>query len=229
MRSLKFTGGRRWLGACAAVAAAVVLSSGALAAPSSAATLTVTKPCYVNAVAKGKLRRALMVVAGTGYVPGDAVYITSSDNTVFAHTAADAKGLILVVTGAPVPKLKRPGSKVSRLTARDSSGVTGMTSARSTILDVATVPAKAKPSRKVTWYFSGFTPGRFIYGHYLRGKHQVARARFGRAKGACGLLRVRTRFFPGRQRYTHYGLQFDDSKRYRRRSIPRIDTSLNVF
>ncbi len=79
----------------------------------------------------------------------------------------------------------------------------------------------------MTWYFSGFDKGRYVYGHYLRHGREVARARFGRTKGNCGLLRTRAPFFPGgRQRYASYGLQFDDARHYSRHSSPRIVTSL---
>jgi hypothetical protein len=81
----------------------------------------------------------------------------------------------------------------------------------------------------VTWYFSGFDGGHYIYGHYLRHGREVARARFGHAKGDCGLLRVRARFFPGHQRYRTYGLQFDDTRLYSKRSSPRIVITLGAY
>jgi hypothetical protein len=96
-------------------------------------------------------------------------------------------------------------------------------------LAVDTKPAQARLSKKVTWYFSGFRPGRFIYGHYLR-KKPVARAKFGRAKGPCGLLKVKARFYPGgHPRFKSYGLQLDDSKSYSKHASPRIVTRLGTF
>jgi hypothetical protein len=191
----------------------------------------VDKGCYVNTVSKGKLVRPLMVVGGSGYAPGATIEISSNDSTVAGQTRANTRGEFLAVVKAPEPlklNLKKPTSEATTISATDGVN-TGSTTARSTLLDAATVPAKAKPQRRVTWYFSGFTSGRAVYGHYLRGKHQVARVRFGRAHGACGLLRVKRTLLPAHLRNRKYGVQLDDSKRYSRRARPRIDTTLNVF
>jgi hypothetical protein len=52
---------------------------------------------------------------------------------------------------------------------------------------------------------------------------QVARVRFGRAKGPCGVLKVRARFYPGgHPRYDNYTLVFDSSKRYSKKTRPRV-------
>src|SRR6202020_34649 len=99
-----------------------------------------------------------------------------------------------VTTGAPIPFLSLPGSKAVTLTAQDftAAGTTITATARTQAAQLAvdTKPAQARLSKKVTWYFSGFRPGRFIYGHYLR-KKPVATAKFGRAKGPCGVLKVK--------------------------------------
>jgi hypothetical protein len=136
--------------------------------------------------------------------------------------------------GAPTPFFKHPSSRPLILTATDYSTalgtITGTALLKVTNLAVATVPSTAPPSRKVTWYFSGFRTGQEIYGHYTRRGREVALARFGRATGDCGLLRVRDRFFPGgHQRYSHYGLQFDDTRDYSKRSSPRIVTALGAY
>ncbi|MEO6858794.1 MAG: hypothetical protein ABI323_09425 [Solirubrobacteraceae bacterium] len=201
----------------------------AVAAQASAATLSVNQNCFVNTTTERTLHQAPMVVTGSGYVPGDSVTITSSDGSVNTVTQAGPAGTIGIQIGAPTPFLKLPGSQVVGLTASDdnaSGTITGGTFLKTTLLDVATVPSTAPPSRRVSWYFSGFRPGRPIYVHYLHRGRQVARVRFGEAKGVCGLLRTRARFFPGRQRYQRYGLQFDDSKRYSKRSRPRLLNSL---
>jgi hypothetical protein len=214
------------------LATGAFVTPAALAAPAAAATLAVTKPCYVDTVSNGVLVGAPMDIVGTGFAPGDAVRITSSDSTVDVQTTADGAGNINVVTRAPIPFFSRPEAKVQTLNATDSTAagatISASASVRDTELAVATAPAHARPSRKVIWYFSGFISGRYVYGHYVRSHRQVARARFGRAKGLCGLLRVRAHFFPGHQRFRHYGLQFDDSRHYSRHSTPRIVTTLDT-
>lgn len=214
------------------VAAGALVTPAALAGPAAAATLAVTKPCYVDTVSHGALVGPPMDIVGSGFAPGDPVMIASSDGTADVQTTADSAGNINVVTHAPIPMFSRPEAKVQTLTATDNTAtgttISASTAVRDTELAVATAPPHARPSRKVTWYFSGFISGRYVYGHYLRSHRQVARARFGRAKGLCGLLRVRAHFFPGHQRYRHYGLQFDDSRHYSRHSTPRIVTTLDT-
>ncbi len=216
-------GGRRLVHA--AVVALTLLAPGGLAAAASAQTLSVDKPCYVNVNTKTGLTPAVMTVTGTGYAAGDSVYINSSDGSVNAQATADAAGNISVQTTAPNPVLNLPGAKTVTLTAQDPTLAGTMLSAATpvtaTTLAVLPQPTQAKLTRKVTWYFSGFAPGKYIYGHYVR-KNQVARARFGRAHGPCGVLKARARFYPGgHPKYGKYKLQFDDSKPYSEQSLPR--------
>jgi hypothetical protein len=213
------------------ITAAALLMPAAATAGASAATLAVNKACYVNKFTKSSIRLAPMHVTGSGFVPDDSVTITSSDGSLNKVVQADPAGMIDASIGAPTPFFELPASMPLTLTATDYSTsqgtITGATFLKVTDLAVATVPSIARPSRRVAWYFSGFETGRFIYGHYLRHGREVARARFGRSKGDCGLLRTRARFFPGgRQRYASYGLQFDDARHYNKRSTPRIVTSL---
>ncbi|HEY2007156.1 MAG TPA: hypothetical protein VGG87_11935 [Solirubrobacteraceae bacterium] len=213
-----------------AIAAALLVPAAATAG-ASAATLAVNRPCYVNKFTRTSIRLAPMQITGSGYVPGDGVTITSSDESINRIVQADSAGLIEASIGAPTPFFKPPASLRLTLTASDfskSNGtITATTSVSVTDLAVATVPSIAPPARRVTWYFSGFDKGRYVYGHYLRHGREVARARFGRTKGDCGLLRTRAPFFPGgRQRYASYGLQFDDARHYSRHTSPRIVTSL---
>ncbi len=193
------------------------------ASAAGAATIQVNQPCFVDSsTATG----APMVVTGAGFVPGDEVQIASSDGSVNATATADANGAIAVTTTAPTAFFQVPSAKTVTLTAQDFSLNSGTISAATpvtfTTLAVLPQPSQAKLTSKVTWYFSGFTPGKVIYGHYLR-KKPVARARFGRAKGPCGLLKVRARFYPGgHPRSSSYTLVFDNAKRYSKKTRPRV-------
>jgi hypothetical protein len=154
------------------------------------------------------------------------VHLTSSDGSVAATATADATGAITVTTGAPTAFFARPIAKTVTLTARDfalnGSMISASTPVTFTTLAVLPQPTQAKLTSKVTWYFSGFTPGRFIFGHYLR-KKPVAGVRFGRAKGPCGLLKVRAHFYPGgHPRFRSYTLVFDNSRRYSKKTRPRV-------
>lgn len=96
-------------------------------------------------------------------------------------------------------------------------------------LAVATNPATAKPSKKETYSFSGFRPGAEIYAHYLHRNKVTATSRFGRTDGACGLLNRKARFYPGRQRFSKFKVQLDDSRTYSPRSLPRYVTTPQLF
>jgi hypothetical protein len=221
MRTCGSGGGHRRLMRAASGAAAMLVPA-AFASAAGAATIAVNQPCFVDAGTQA----APMVVTGAGFVPGDEVQISSSDNSVSATATADATGAISVTTTAPTAIFQRPSAKTVTLTAQDFSVNSGTISAATpvtfTTLAVLPQPSQAKLTSKVTWYFSGFTPGKVIYGHYLR-KKPVARATFGRAKGPCGLLKVRARFYPGgHPRSSSYTLVFDSAKRYSKKTRPRV-------
>jgi hypothetical protein len=173
-----------------------------------------------------------MAVAGSGFVPGDTVEISSGDGSVADSVTADAAGNISLTTGAPSPTFNRPGAKTETVTATDiatTGTITASTPVQVAPLEVQTVPLEAPFTKKVTWYFSGFTPGKHIYAHYLRDK-QVARAKFSRAQGPCGVLKARATLYPGgHPHFKKYEVQIDSSKHYNKHATPRIDTRLSTL
>ncbi len=219
-------------GGASAASTPVSGASGASAASTpvsatSAAAISVAKPCYVN---KSRRNRAPMTVTGSGFAPGGEVQISSSDGSVMGETTASTVGTIAFTTYAPDPSFTLPGAQMVTLTATEpTAAITTMIPVMVAPLAVGIMPAQAVPSQKVTWYFSGFEPGNLIFGHYLRQK-QVALTRFGRASGACGVLKTKALLYPGgHPRYHLYGLQLDDSRRYSKRSTPRLDKELQFL
>ena len=212
-----------------ALGAGLVITPAAFATQASAATITVNQPCYVIAA-----KRAPMIVTGSGFVPGDTVTLSSSDGSVAASGVVSAGGTISITTGAPVPgKLFTAAkSKTVSVTATDFSAngqVSASTPATVAPLLVTTKPAKAKFTRRVTFFFSGFTPGKTIFAHFLHPK-QVALARYGKAKGACGMLSTKARLYPGgHPHFKSYKVQFDDAKRFSKKASPRLDVTLRTF
>ena len=205
------------------VSGAVLLGFAGFGARASAATIKVNKRCYVN---KGT-SRATMTVIGRGFYPGDGVLITSSDRSVNTMATASSTGKFAIVTKAPKPAFRRPGKKRVTLTARDftvdGSVITARTRVTVAPLAVAAFPIGARFTQTVTWFFSGFTPGTPIFGHYLHHHTQVAETQFGRATGRCGVLKVRGRLFAGgHPRFKSYRVQVDDSERYARYARPRV-------
>ena len=203
-------------------------AASALAAQASAATISVDKACYINTEpAVG----APMTITGSGFVPGDTVEVSGTD--VFATATAAADGTISTTAKAPILSSTGPGSLKTTLTATDegNSAVTAATLVHSANLAVATNPLSVNNVRKdkVTFSFSGFTPGKHIYGYYAR-RRIVGRIRFGRAAGPCGTLRQRTLLFPGgRPHNDRYTVTFESVGHYSRRAFPRVTGQLSIL
>lgn len=205
---------------------ALLFVPAAFAAQASAATIGVTAPCYVNV---NPAQGAPITIVGAGFPAGDQVGISADG--VFSPATVDPTGNFTVTTTGPILSTAGPGTHTYSLLATDetTAGVTASASVTMANLSVATNPTHARFTKRVTWSFSGFQPGHYIYAHYLR-RHPVARARFGRAQGACGVLKVRALLYPGGHPHNKsYKVQIDDSKRYSKQAAPRIDTTLTTF
>lgn len=225
MRSNRWAGvGRRR--ALTAIVTAAVLVPAAAAAQASAATLSTSARCYVLTG-----QPAQIDVLGKGFTPGDTIQI--SGHGVAGSTVAGTDGSINLITNGPSLPFRGPGQKTYTLQAHDEtaqSGLLASTSLTLANLSVATVPGTAAPTRKVTWHFSGFLPGKTIFIHYLHGGTVQAQMAFGTAQGPCGTLRARARLYPdGNPRFGTYRVVFDQVRRYSRRARPRILTWVNFF
>jgi hypothetical protein len=225
------TASHRWLAVLTATACALSASAGALAAPASAATISVDKACYVN-TATGP---APLTVTGSGFAPGESVQV--SGGTTDIDTTADATGSFTATGSAPELNSKAAGTRWTTLTASGFDPTTGQlvsatTRALSANLAVSTkplsVPVKDLRTHKVTFTFSGFTPGKAIYGYYLR-KRVVATTRYGRATGRCGTLKHKALLLPpGQSTKVRYGLVFESVPHYSKTANPRV-TALVQF
>jgi hypothetical protein len=177
-----------------------------------------------------------MVVTGSGYVPGDLVSITSSAGLVDTSATADGSGNIALSTTAPIPPKNAAGAQGVVLTADDESlngSITATAPVSVALLYVFHGGAKKRPGlgafrEKTSWSFSGFTPGKYIWGHYIIHKRQVARIRFGKASGACGVLKTRAKLFPATPHHRSYPIQVDNSKRYSSHSLPKVSGRLTL-
>jgi hypothetical protein len=209
------------------LAVVAVLASGAVAAQASAAELSVTAGCYVIA---GK-NAPPMSFTGSGYTPGDRVLLSSADGTVDTSVKADGQGHIAGSADAPTPFFATPGAQKIALTAKDQTP-SGKTISASTTVNITELgwehgSTKRQPglralTEKTNWSFSGFQPGQPIFGHYLFKGKQVAVAKFGRAQGPCGTLKVRARLYPATPHHSSFSIQYDDSQAYSTKSRPRI-------
>lgn len=216
---------------------ALLVLAGALAsapAPARAApaapTVSLNQRCYANARSN-----APMTVSGAGWTAGDTVQISGAEEPLTATVGPD--GTFTEPALAPSGNFGlRQESRTLSVTETDATtgqpvgGATAQVSFLVTDLAVSISPQNAPFNRKVTFRFSGFTPGRPIYAHYLHGRRVVARQRLGTASGPCGLLKKRALQYPGgHPRARRYTVQFDDALHYKRHTLPRVVAPLNVI
>jgi hypothetical protein len=220
----------------ASLAVAVCCSvpvGGALAASASAATLTVGKPCLVNT---DPVEGTSILVTGTGFVPGSTVSLTGVSDLNAVSGPADATGNVSLQAHAPELALKNfgPGTGIKTVTATaanpDGTQTVAQARVRVANLSVATRPTVVPDVRKdkVTFHFSGFVPGKHIYGFYSR-KRSTKKTTFGKATGACGTLKQKALLFPGgHPAKGKYTVTFESSSRYRKDAFPRIVGVLKI-
>jgi len=202
-------------------------ASGVLTAQASAAAILVPEACVVNSGDRG----STMDVDGSGFTAGDSIDLTTNSGAGFGTATVGADGTFATTMTAPLLSKIGPAESAFVLTAQDETDdvTTATTTFAAANLAVSTKPAEAKPGKKVTYNFSGFTSGADIYAHYLHRRKVTATTKFGRAQGPCGTLKTRAKLYPGRERFETYKVQFDDSRHYSTKSRPRIPTTLSVF
>jgi hypothetical protein len=221
--------GRRAAALALALAVPAVAAAGA-----SAAVITPVYAkgyqCYVN---PSPLKPVNIGIFGTGFTPGNDIEIEGDQ--VADHAPALANGSIAFITRGPILGTPDPGYKVFTISALDESDVNAMNPLATTKIRVAnfafdTTPASARLTSKVRWSFSGFPLGKEIYAHFTHSGRQIGALKFGHAKAPCGTLSAKARFFPlSRVAPGTYGVQVDASRRYNKRTTPRITSSLKTF
>lgn len=223
MNAILRRSGRAVTLACS-VASATAVSAGA----ASAATVTLNRACYVNA---NPAVGAPMTVSGTGFSPGETVDVSGAGIATMKPTA-DAGGNFSQTVAAPVLATTHPATKKTKLTAvGEASHLTATVTVRSANLAIRINPRQVPNVRvdKVAFSFSGFTPGRHIYGFYRYGKHTV-RTTFGVATGPCGTLTQRALLYPGgRPKHDNYSVAFESTSRFSTRAFPRVSGLFQIL
>jgi hypothetical protein len=215
----------RVFAALTASAASVMAIQTGMAGAAGTPAIAVAPKCVVNA---HPTMGSLMAVAGSGFTPGDLIALSAGDASKAA--TASSTGTFSVLMHAPTLATSGAGSKRFTITAQDQTSGTGSASTTFSVANLAfTSPATASPAKIVHFSFSGFRPGAFIYGHYLRGSKVVTTQRFGRATGICGLLKAKAHLFPLRNPASgNYKVQIDDSRKFRAKAVPRVDSILSI-
>jgi hypothetical protein len=205
--------------------AALAVVATVLAAPAAASAATLrldpAKPCF------GTGDRLNFV--GTGFTPGGIVDFTRDGDPIRADPpiTADAAGAV----DAGLTVLKRQGRKVRTYTATDRSDPAIRASTRVTVSEarVRVRPTTGRPSRVRRIAAVGFTTGRTLWAHIVRGKRVLRSFRIGRLRGACHELTTRRRLFPADPPTGQYLIQFDTERTYRRNVRQRDRYRFTVF
>ena len=88
-------------------------------------------------------------------------------------------------------------------------------------------PEEGSPGRLMTLKARGFTTGRTLWAHIIRGKSK-RNLKIGGLKGACGNLEARRRLLPRRAGLGVHTIQFDTFRRYRANRAVRDRYTITV-
>jgi hypothetical protein len=163
-------------------------------------------------------------MSGSGYTPGGGVSITSDGQSI-GRTTADGAGNF----GGRLT-VASPTQRVKTYTATDQANTANTASVPLTIspLDVNLAPRNGPPGRRLRIVARGFTTGRTLYAHVVRGRSR-SNVRIGTLRGPCRRLRVRRRIFRGTARPGTYTVQFDTRRRYSPDTRVRVRFRVAVF
>ena len=196
-------------------AVAGLLSVTALAAPAAARAATLAadpaKPCYGTA--------DRVSLSGAGFTPASKVDISRDGNTIGAVRSNSAGSIAALAT---VPSIAR-STQTSSYTATDRTDPSILASVpvKLSRLRVTVRPGDSPASRPRRIRARGFTAGRTLYVHLVRGKRR-RNLRVGRLRGACKTINTVRRIFGSNARVGSYRVQFDTFRRYRARRRQRV-------
>ena len=204
----------------AAFATAVVV----LAAPAAASAATLAfepaKPCYREFES--------VDVLGTGFTPGGTVNV-ARDGTQIGTLPVDAAGNATGgLNGLPS---KDAGQQTFTYTATDSANpaLTATLPVLVSAVKVGIKPRNGAPSRRLTISARGFTTGRTLWAHVVRGRGFKRHIRVGRLRGDCHKLTSRRRLLQPGTAVGRYTVQFDSFRRYKAGRQVSVDFAVTVF
>lgn len=210
--------------------ALITIAFALVASPAQAAELGTNKQCYQAASPDGTDRP----------VSGEPVTYTGGPFRPFSTVDVALDGI-----GAGSRPVFATGIVAGRLTAPDTGGaaqrpftltvtdpenpaLTATATRLASEFNVTVQPgggAAAATRRRIN--ARGFTNGGTLYAHVVRGRSK-RNLRIGRLTGACGDLRVKRRLFAAGARRGTYRVQFDTSRRYSGRTVPRVTFRVRI-
>ena len=200
------------------LAAAVAVTALTAPAAASAATLTAdpAKPCYRDSETINLL--------GSDFTPSSSVTVTRDDENIGT--------LVTDLGGAFNGELtlgQRRGRETRTYTATDVADPTLTASTAITVsaVDVNVKPRSGAPGRILTISATGFTTGRTLWAHVIRGRSK-RNLKIGALNGPCRRLRAQRRVLPRNAALGVYTVQFDTFRRYSPNRRVRVGFTIQV-
>lgn len=199
---------------------AVAAGLAALAVPgsASAATLSIVpeKRCYASG--------EKVNLIGSGFTPSADASI-SRDGSLLGSLPADGlgafNGVLTLAQGS--------GQRTRTYTATDgvNSGLTASDQITVSAVRVGLRPNGGAPGRVMRINARGFTTGKTLWAHIVKGKRK-RHIRLGRLEGGCGRLKTRRRLLKPNAALGVHTIQFDTFRRYRRGRAVRDVATIEV-
>jgi hypothetical protein len=192
----------------------------ALPAAASAAELSVApfKSCYGSGETVSLL--------GSGFTPSlmSGISVTK-DGVSLGTLSTDVGGAF----NGTLRLGQKNGRRTSTYTATDTSNPTLTASTQIVVseVDVRLRPRSGAPGRRITIGAVGFTQGKTLWAHVVRG-NSVRNLKIGRLKGACHKLRSKRRLLRRGAGLGVYIVQFDAFKKYRERRSQSVGFTITV-
>ncbi len=196
--------------AAAILSAVVPAASPAAAAEAASLAVFPIKSCYRSGEA--------MAIGGTGYTPNGQVRI-SSGGAAIGNVGVDANGGFL--GKLTVRQTKGASTKTYIATDVPDPRLSAFIALRVSAVTVDVSPDSPRPGRPLLVKARGFTIGKTLYAHVLRGRRS-RNVRLGRVRGPCGDLSVRRKIFTRNVRGGRYAVQYDTRARYSRRTAVKL-------
>jgi hypothetical protein len=202
------------------IALATTVAALTLPAAASAAQLTVNpgKPCYGSGETVSLL--------GSGFTPNlpSGISVTK-DGEAIGTLSTDVGGAF----NGTLRLGQRNGKRTSTYTATDTSNPTLTASTQIVVseVDVRLRPKSGAPGRRITIGAVGFTEGKTLWAHVVRG-NSVRNLKIGTLKRACHKLRSKRRLLRRGAPLGVYTVQFDAFKKYRERRPQSVGFTITV-
>ncbi|MBB4664980.1 hypothetical protein [Conexibacter arvalis] len=201
--------------------AAAALAGGAAASAQAKARITLDPGCYLS--------NDTGVLTGRGFKPNATWTAKLSGTKELGSGRTDGRGRVRARFTAPAYE-GRNGTRKLTLSVTDGPNVASTTFLMSP-LTASFTPESGDPARlRVRWRVLGIGPRRGVYVHYIQPNGKLKRTiRIGTSDGVCGALKTGPiALFPFRYSFGLWRFQVDTSRRWSRRTTPRLTIRFRI-